>query len=114
MSPITAIVVLVSGIYLFASLVRMYQYVSEDGLFSNPVTTRLCLVGFSTGFTYLVGNYEIQRILHSYIESLPIPIVPVYGYCQESSGHHIYILILCVVIQYFIFHIGLADFSLWE
>jgi hypothetical protein len=103
MSPITAIVILVSGIYLFASLVRIYQYVSEAGLFSNPVTTRLCLIGFSTGFTYLVGNYEIQRILHSYIESLPIPIVPLLWLLSGIIGATY--LYIDTVRRYTVFHI---------
>ena len=103
MSPITVIVILISSVYLFTSLVRMYQYVSEQGLVSKPVTTRLCLIGFFTGFTYLVGNYEVQRILHSYIESVPIAIVPVLWLFSGIIGASY--LYIDTVRRYTVFHI---------
>lgn len=101
MSSITIIVVLIGSIYLFTCLVRMYQYVREGG--RSEVTIRLCLMGCSTGLTYLVGNYEIQRILHSYLKSVPIPIAPVlWLFTAYIMGSYLH---LDTVRRFTVFHI---------
>jgi hypothetical protein len=62
--------------FLSTCLVRIVQYTRRHGLFSNPCTARLLIMGFFTGLSYLLANYEIQRILESYNTLLPLPITP--------------------------------------
>ena len=69
------LVISVSGVFLATSIVRMTQYANVHGMFTNRCNAQLLIVGYATGISYVIGNQEIQQILHSYVSFLPIPIV---------------------------------------
>ncbi len=77
MSALTLMVTGIATLFLSTALVRIVQYASTQGLFSDPCMAMLIMMGFFTGLTYLIGNYEVQRILYSYLRWLPFPLAPI-------------------------------------
>src|SRR5688572_31509866 len=67
-------VTIIGTLFLLACLIRIYQYFSTHTLRSDACTTLLLIMGYFTGLTYILSNYEIQRILHSYVNFIPMPV----------------------------------------
>jgi len=88
-------VTIIGTLFLLACLVRIYQYLSTHTLQSDTCTTLLLIMGFFTGLTYMLGNYEIQRILHSYVSFIPLPIASIAWLISGIIlSTHVYIIAL--------------------
>jgi hypothetical protein len=89
------IVTSIGTLFLLACLVRIYQYFSTHTLQSDTCMTLLLVMGFFTGLTYMLGNYEIQRILHSYVSFIPLPVSSILWLISGIIlSTHVYILAL--------------------
>ena len=89
------IVTIIGTLFLLACLIRIYQYLSTHTLRSDTCTTLLLIMGFFTGLTYILGNYEIQNILHSYISFIPLPIASILWLISGIIlSTHVYIIAL--------------------